>query len=104
MEPKGKPRCTFTPYSYTHVELYKHFPKKKLEKGDLLISGIGGCDDDNEACNALRERLASLTREERHELLAMADQVDDMLIGATTRDKDGNVVLVFKERHAFGIK
>lgn len=104
VEPKGRPRCTFTPYSYTHVELYKHFPAKMLEKGDILISGIGGCDDDNEACNALRERLASLTREERHELLAMANQVDGMLQGTTTRDEAGNVVILFKERRKFGIK
>ena len=97
----ARSRCTFVPYSYTHVELYKHWPHGPIEKGDILISGTGVCDEDNPACNALRERLASLTREERHELLHMATQVDWMLEGSTTRDENGQVVLSFKERDKF---
>lgn len=74
-------RCKFNPRSYTHVDLYRHWPLGKIEKGDILITCVGCCTTDNEACNGLKERLALMSKEERHSLLNMAQYVDDTLNG-----------------------
>jgi hypothetical protein len=85
VEPKGKPRCTYAPYSYTSDELYRHFPKGNIEKGDVIITCVGVCTEDTPVCNGLRARLAALSRDERHALLDMAHKVDAMLTGAITK-------------------
>lgn len=80
----ARSRCTFVPYSYTHVELYKHSSKGSVESGDVMITCVGSCKEDNLTCNALRSRLAALSREELAELIRMAERVDSMLDGTST--------------------
>ena len=85
VEPKGRPRCTLSKYSYTHIDLYRHWPNLAISpEKELHVTNVIHCTEDNEVCNDLRSRLAALTPEERYELFNMAQRVDDMLDGTIT--------------------
>jgi len=82
VERNRKPRCTYAPYSYTHVDLYRHWPSLAISaEKELHITSVGYCYEDNPTCNALRERLAALSVEDRYALYKMAEKVDFMLDG-----------------------
>ena len=89
----ARSRCTLSKYSYTHVDLYRHWPMLAIsEDQELHITHVGHCTEDNAVCNGLRERLTSLTPEQRYALFQMAEQVDDMLDGTVVQTEEGPVI------------